>query len=298
MGGIAKAVDDESDLYGGISEVCAPEQGFDFGEGLKLTPAQAHFMRPCLITARRPEDSFPAMQSACGSFGFDIVAELRVPATFSRAEWFDRPNTIWWITALLRLRGTPRLRVPVLANRSFSDVMRARPGSFWPVETESERTRMILDPEAEDTISPDALAWVRDHWLDAGNLMQTSREFNVAVQAFDQSSFARDPTLALLLLWGGIEAIFSPAISELRFRISSNIAAFLEPPGKTRAETQQRTAKLYDARSAAAHGRREDAEAPLIETYALMRRALLKIIANRHVPTKSELDAILFCVPQ
>jgi hypothetical protein len=53
--------------------------------------------------------------------------------------------------------------------------------------------------------------------------MNKSSEFNLAFQAFDQSAFARDPTLALLLLWSAIEALFSPGYSELRFRVSANI---------------------------------------------------------------------------
>ena len=61
-------------LYGGISDVRVPSEAFHFGSGITLTPTQAHFMRPCLMTFRRPETSYPAIESASGSFGFDLVA--------------------------------------------------------------------------------------------------------------------------------------------------------------------------------------------------------------------------------
>lgn len=211
---------DEGDLYAGISDVDVPSEAFQFGSGVSLAPTRAHFMRPCLMTFERPDTSFPAWQSASGSFGFDLVAEILIPTGFNPPRWFDRANTIWWLAALLRLRATPRLRVPVISNVSFSKRRSVPSSSFWPVESESERTRMLLEPDANDTVSIEHLEWIQRHWVEAGHLMHDSREFNLAFQAFDQSSFARDPVLALLLLWGALEALFSPGRSELRFRIS------------------------------------------------------------------------------
>jgi len=50
--------------------------------------------------------------------------------------------------------------------------------------------------------------------------MRQKREFNILFQAFDQSAHARDPLLALLLMWSSLESMFSPARTELRFRVS------------------------------------------------------------------------------
>jgi hypothetical protein len=282
------------DLYGGISDVEVPSSRFDFGSGITLTPTKAHFMMPSLMSFERPEDSFPAWQSASGSIGFDIVAEILVPAEFNPPNWFDQPNTVWWFAALLRLRGAPHIRVPVVSNMSFSQAARTKGAAFWPVESESARTRFVLEPDVQNTIGAEALEWVKRHWFKGGCLMNKSREFNLAFQAFDQSSFARDPGLALLLLWSALEGLFSPARSELRFRVSAYIATFLEPPGSNRLALQSDVAKLYDARSAAAHGRSENAERPLTESYALLKRVLLRLIENDHVPTIDEINAELF----
>jgi hypothetical protein len=41
-------------------------------------------------------------------------------------------------------------------------------------------------------IDIEALEWVKRHWFKGGRLIRKSNEFNLAMQAFDQSSFARD----------------------------------------------------------------------------------------------------------
>jgi hypothetical protein len=282
----------KTDLYGAISDAVFEVATFDFGNNVTLAPAKAYFMRPCLITSTRPETSFPAMSVAAGGFGFDLVAELKVPSQFELPNWFDQVNTIWWLAALMRLRGTPRLRAPIISNTSFANALRSS-SSSWPVESESERTTLVLEPGAGESIAKTDLEWVGAHWVRAGNLMNKSSEFNLAFQAFDQSAFARDPTLALLLLWSAIEALFSPGYSELRFRVSANIATFIEAPGEGRALLHRRIVKLYDARSAAVHGRREVATQPLIETYALLKRALIKIIDRNVVPSISDIESAL-----
>jgi hypothetical protein len=280
-------------LFGGISEVRLPSCEFDFGGGVSISPAEAHLMRPYLMTYRRPESSFPAIMSSKGSFGFDIVGEICIPASFDTDEWFDQPNSVWWLAALIRLRATPMLRVPVLSNASFATIALNKGQSFWPVEVEAERRRLVLDPDAPSEVKDDDLVWVRNHWRSGGRLMRETREFNVLFQAFDQTSFSRDPLLALLLMWSALEGMFSPARTELRFRIAANIATFLEPPGEGRALLQKSCAKLYDARSAAAHGRPEAATEPLVATYALLRRVLIKILESNEVPSPAAMEEAL-----
>ncbi|MBE0531583.1 MAG: hypothetical protein IH626_12200 [Rhodospirillales bacterium] len=155
---------------------------------------------------------------------------------------------------------------------------------------------MILQPDARKSVLRQDLLWIREHWIEASHLMHISPEFNLALQAFDQSSFERDPMLALLLLWGALEALFSPARAELRFRVSVYLATFLEPPGPARALLQRDVARLYDARSAVAHGHKDKVETPLIDTYELLKRVLLKIIEQNEVPTIDDIEAALFGV--
>ncbi len=126
--------------------------------------------------------------------------------------------------------------------------------------------------------------------------MHESEEFNLLMQALDQSLFARSVELALLALWGALEAVFSPGRNELRFRVTALIATFLEPPGEDRRSLQRKLTKLYDSRSAAAHGRSESLLAPLLATYVTVKRIVTKILEENRVPTPRQLENELFGV--
>ena len=74
----------------------------------------------------------------------------------------------------------------------------------------------------------------------------------------------------------------------------ATIASYLEPPGKERWACYRRVKKLYDARSKAAHGSQVEEADPLFETYALLKRALTRMIEDNYVPTREDLEAMLF----
>jgi len=57
---------------------------------------------------------------------------------------------------------------------------------------------------------------------------------------------------------------------------------------------QKAISKLYDSRSAAAHGREDKKRDSLQETYTIARRAVVRMIEDNRVPTHVELEAKLF----
>jgi hypothetical protein len=289
---------DDGDLYGGLSGVTIEVDRFHLNDGVTISTTFAHLT--CLfLIAFSPEPQgqlYPGpWKQAKGGFGFNLSAEIFVPKKFNQPKWFDRATTIRWIAGLLRLRATPQLQVPILSNVSFSKAASTtQEVGFWPVESESQRSRLVLDRKAGDRVTPEHLEWVRQHWINAGHLMQESSVFNFVMAAFDNCSWVLDAGLALLQLWSALEALFSPGQGELRFRTSTNIATFLEPPGAERHSLQTWVANLYDSRSAAAHGRTRHIEDALIETYTVTKRVILTIIEQNHVPSVKELEAKLF----
>ena len=102
---------------------------------------------------------------------------------------------------------------------------------------------LVVDSEARRNISETDGAWVAKHWVEASSLYQSNDNFRVLLEATDQCIFIRHRSLALLSLWSGLEAIFSPDKSELRYRISGGIASFLEPAGIPRMNAQKAIAK-------------------------------------------------------
>jgi hypothetical protein len=163
---------------------------------------------------------------------------------------------------------------------------------YWPYEIEPRV--LYRSNNAPATISEIDLAWVRKHWLSSANLAAKRSEFQMFVEAVDQCMFAKRRSLAVLWLWSALEAMFSTGRDELRYRMSTIIASYLEPAGLGRMSLQKRIAKLYDGRSAAAHGREDKAGGTLAETFELVRRLATRMIEANEIPSRESLEARLF----
>lgn len=283
-------------IYAGLSGATLEIEEFELGHGLKVSKTFAHLMAPFVMAfaPAPPDKHHPGPWSAVsGGIGFDILAEIFVPEDVEDSLSLDPTFAAWWITAFVRLRLGPSVVVPVIGSHAFSAAKElGHKASFHPIEV--ERASLNLDPDARTRLSETDLVWIKRHWVPAAQLFEKSDNFRLLFEALDQSMFARHSELALLCLWGGLEAVFSPAKSELRYRISSSIACFLESSGLGRMSLQKRIAKLYDSRSNAAHGRTDKESGSLTETYRLARRTTLKIIEQNHVPTHEQLEAKLF----
>ena len=282
-------------LYAGIAGVRMSEELFELGHGLVLTRTFAHFMAPFLMAFAPAEKGKPhpgPWSAVSDGIAFDIHVQLYVPASFDQANFFDRLNTVWWITALLRLRGAFRSHVPVIADRSFADIpANWNDARMLPVEV---LPRHLAAESALAELSNDDLQWLKEVWLPGGRLMDNSATFNDAFQALDGAGGMPTPAVALLAVWGALEHLFSPAKQELRFRVSANIAAYLEPPGTGRLNLHQKIMKLYDARSVVAHGTKLRTPDAWSQTCALANRVLMKMLANGSAPSKDDLEGELF----
>lgn len=231
-------------------------------------------------------------RAASGGVAFDINVQLHIPETLDASEWFDKLNTVWWFVALLRFRSAHTTLCPIVSDTPLAEAAHCpHEPRFIPFEAAPHRLHLKLNPSI---LLENDLNWVSASWRAAGRLMRSSEAFNSLFQAFDQSLFVANPSLALLLLWGALETVFSPARSELRFRISANIASYLEPPGIRRLELQKKATKLYDARSAAAHAANSRDPDALKQTYSLARRIIEQMVARRAVPSRKDLDHCMF----
>ena len=287
----------EGDLYAGLSGCELEFDELSLGDGVCLSKTYAHLMAPYMMAFKPapPGSHHPApWKAASGGMGFDITAQLHMSASLVPVRWGDRFSLVRWIAALLRLWATPAITIPVISNTSFSAAAEA-PGDqvhLIPYET-APRGIQIQSPEGP-TLTIERLAWVRDHWQGGTSLVNEHREFRVALEALDMAHFVRDSALALVSIWAALEGMFSPAKTELRFRVSALIASFLEPPGATRRALHKRLTKLYDARSSAAHGKGKVDTKILVESMELLRQVLIKMISESHVPSGDELEARLF----
>lgn len=282
-------------LHAGVAGVELEVEEFKLGHGLVLKKTFAHFMAPFLMAfapaeAGRPH---PAPWSAISDgIGIDIHVELFVPSSFQQPQFFDRLNTVWWLTSLIRLRGAGGAHTPVIADRSLAEIPQNwKDAVILPVEV---LPRRLFAKHTLNLLSLRDLEWLKSTWLQGGRLMNESPTFNDAFQALDSAGALPNPGVALLAVWGALEHLFSPAKQELRFRVSANIAAFLEEPGPARLELHKEIIKLYDARSVVAHGIKPKSSDAWDDTYSLANRILLKMLASGNVPTKEALERRLF----
>jgi hypothetical protein len=132
-------------------------------------------------------------------------------------------------------------------------------------------------------------------WPRTAELMRTCPPLNMALRAADACTVRGRPASALLTAWGALEELFAPSRAELRFRVSAHIAAYLEPVGPKRLELFKTVADLYNARSKAAHTAQDAELGALVQSFVILRNALVRMVDEGAVPTQADLEKRLFC---
>lgn len=292
------ANEEPSHLYGGVTGIKLSVESFALGEGVELRQTYSHLFSANMMafSPPGPEGYHPApWKAAKGGFGYDIEVEIRAPAQTTLGESFDAKEIIWWISALLRLARFPYLSVPVISNQSFRDIPNSKEEpTLTPFETEGRIFSASKDGSC--TLDADQLAWVAENWISAGHLLNRNPKFYSAVKAFDSATVRGRASASMLALWGGLEQLFAPSAGELRFRVAALLASYLEKPGASRLALYKQVLKLYNERSVAAHTAQDVDTGPLVQTYVIMRNALVRMIDDDNVPTQPDLEAALFCV--
>lgn len=284
-------------LFFGLRGLQLPESSLELGKGVVVRETYAHIFAPFMVAFAPPDaptKHHPGPWSAAsGGIAYDISAELVVPIE-NEGGTEKALQTARVILFLLRLGVNPAIMLPVFSNLAFTqENANEKHQALHPFEIQNRSFALAVD---EEGASFDSLKWVRDHWQVTQKLVSGSSEFALATEAIDQGQFIHNTALTLVSLWGALEALFSPSTSELRFRVSALIASFLEAPGPCRRERQKKIAKLYDKRSAAAHGRPKHDQQHLLDTFNLLREVLMKIIESGSVPSSDQLDSMLFGV--
>lgn len=282
-------------IHAGLSGIELELENFDLGEGVVLAKTYAHMMAPFMMAFTRApagEHHPGPWKAASGGSGFDVNAELLIPAHIEE-KFGSKVQVAITLLFLLRLGVNPATTLPVFSNYPFASLPKIGNNEAQLLPFEVQRRHFPLGVVG-GRANASALTWVKDRWQVTHKLIGESTEFSLAVEAIDTGQFIQNPALTLVSLWGALEALFSPSTAELKFRVSSLIAAFLEPSGESRHALQKEIAKLYDMRSAAAHGKPRHETEDLLDTFNLLRRVLLRIIDRGSIPRKEQLERLLF----
>jgi len=223
-----------------------------------------------------------------------VLAELFIPDAYSHVEETQR-SVARIIITLLRLWYHPEVDAAYESTIATAELAGGKSSSKLRVL--EHRRRFVSYGVMVDDCPPETverLAWVAANWEATLRMRKESAVFDLLLEAFDVSQVMPNKAMMLVTMWGALEALFTSEKSELKFRVSCNVSAYIEPPGRARAELQKKVAKLYDARSAAAHGNLKFSNDALADTIALYRNVLFKIIHERVVPDRPHLERCLF----
>ena len=287
----------DTHIYAGLSQIRYKGEPFDLGNGVIIRSAYAHlFAAPMMAFSRAApgQPHPPPWRAAQGGFAWDIEVEIAVSLGSKFPGGFDAEQVARLIATLLRLSRYPYLTIPVISDHSFCNAaIKGREPLLQPVEVEG---RIVSAGSLElEEIRAEDLRWVRSVWQRTAELLEKNRQLADALEAVDACTVNGRTSSALLLAWGALEELFAPGSrSEIRFRVASNLAAFLEAPGPGRLKLFSEVKELYDARSAAAHTSRQSDVESLLKTFVLLRNALLKIIKDSKIPTTNQFNEALY----
>jgi hypothetical protein len=280
-----------------MSHVTYDGEPFDLGHSIILKSTYAHLFAANIMAFARATEGKPhpaPWRAARGGFGYDIEAELAVPTDGKLPGCLSADDAVWLIAALLRLAKYAYLMVPVISDVSFdaAPISKQEP-LLRPFEIEPR----IIDRGGEEVsrLSAENLSWVKSVWPRTAELMGRCPPLNMALRAADACTVQGRPASALLTAWGALEELFAPSRAELRFRVSANIAAYLEPVGPKRLELFKTVAELYNARSKAAHTAQDAELGALLQSFVILRNALVRMVDEGVVPTQVDLEQRLFC---
>jgi hypothetical protein len=283
-------------IYGGISNVNLAPDEYDLSHGVTLKRTYAHLMSPCVIAYKpaEPGKHHPGpWRAAKGGFSYDINTELSVPSNADLPGKLNPKETVWWIAALLRLAHHPHLMVPTISDQSFSGGADADiEPTIEPFET-TTRIFSLTTPN-DNALDEPHLSWVKEVWVSGAHLLLENPKLASIIQAFDSATINGRTSSAMMSIWSGIEQLFCPSPGELRYRVSANLATFLEEPGEKRLKLFKQIMKLYDERSTAAHTTNDISKRALLESFVIMRNALVKILNTNLIPTQESLEREMF----
>lgn len=285
--------------YAALSELFMAEQSFDLGHEVKVRIAYAHMFANHMLAYTPAEPGKPnpgPWKATRGGNWHDITAELSIPADgVSGVGTFHEVARA--IVLVVRLGINPATYLSAISNKPFYAQIQASDPDAWiqPEETELRRFALAVD---DGKVTADKAAWLTERWPTAARLTRQSPEFALAADALAIGQYVHRTSLVMVAIWAALEALFSPSNSELRFRVSALIASYLEPPGERRRSRAKEISKLYDKRSSAAHGKSTHENDDLLESFNLLGEVLRKMIDQGRVPSKPELEGVLFGVSE
>jgi len=283
-------------LFGGIANLEYENDIFDLGNGVYIRKTYAHFFSPYMIAFNPPgkyKHHDGPWRNANGGPSFEILLEVEVPELEIFGGYFNQNDLLWIITSLVKLSAHPYISVPVISDKPFTELrIPEAEGNLRPNEV--KRRIFSVPGDSKPMILEETLVWLKNVWVSAVHLLRKEPRLFSAMKAIDIAGFQGSNAASMVTIWGAIEQLFSTNGGELKFRVASNLAAFLHENGADRLAIFGKLKKLYDQRSTAAHTAKPIEINAVVESYVYLRNALVQIIENDKLPSQADFEELLF----
>ncbi len=280
-----RTVDDAYHFYL-LSGIQLDFDSFDLGHGVSLSRTYVHLMGHPMLSFAPAKEGKPSpapwrqVVANDEAVAVDLLAELAVPESNDPSDPTLHIDWASWIALLLRFLTKNIVTITLV---SPVDSQGLRHG-----EAEATLSERIPAASERSSVSVVMANWLKQNWYSSFDL-----SYNEAILTAVSSlyhSHRSSKNLGMVSVWAGLERIFSTKDAELKYRVCTNIAAFLEPPGESRYLLFKQLSKLYDDRSKAAHGSPMKNPNAYEESVCVASRALLRIIEINSVPDKDDLE--------
>ena len=267
-----------------LSGIKLEDDVLDLGRGVTLSKTYVHLMAHPILAFAPASNGKPspapwrAVKVEEITDATDLVAELKVPHDSSDSTLHLEYAS--WITLLLRFLTNSVVTITLVS----------------PVDSHGLKDG-IADATLAETVPPlipralitSAMAsWIKDNWYKSIDLSKNDTVLFAVMSLYH--SHRASAALGMISVWAALERIFSTKGEELKYRVSTNVAAFIEPAGESRYLLFKRLLKLYDDRSNAAHGTPLKNPNAYEESVAIASRAILRIVETDRVPDKDYLE--------
>lgn len=233
-----------------------------------------------------------SLLSAVARYSSSIDYELAVSRSFSHQEQAVL-NLSWWIVSSLRCKSRVDILVPAVSDSSWSTINGREDNSCHIYLLEDiPQARRFGEPVV---VTADDLKWVGDNLTTWANLLENP-SFRLAVESLTTHQQHANLRMATAALWAGFEALFAIS-AELRFRLATFAASYLEERGEKRHVLYSQIKKLYDYRSKAVHGAPtsdQELEEHILEIRSLLSRLVCRMAEVGSVPTVQDYEKHLF----
>lgn len=225
--------------------------------------------------------------------GYTTIVTHEIVLGGDSVDWKFASTFAYYLIAALRIKTGVDIIVPMASNSSWSLVPAMASDTLEVKMIEDFPCAREFDPNIKTSIAD--LEWVENNMLNLLELAIANPQLEIAIESVSTFHQQGSLRMSIVALWAGIEALLN-VYSELRFRLSIELAAYLGQNQSEKISIYNQLKKMYDIRSKAVHGAKMDDSIlvkHILETRGILRRILIKIAENNSIPTSDELEALL-----